>query len=181
MKCIFIFCTLTLAILSSCTSTRVAVEKDKYQNFKLSDYSSFDFAKIETPNDSLLPYQQAVQLLKQGITQAMEARGLSRSEATPELLINLGLVVEDKVQTRETNLATDPFTYTGQRSYRWEVQEIPVGTYREGSLTVHLVESSGSRLVWAGTISEVIPKKEKNKAATVQDAVDQIFEYLDNN
>ncbi len=111
----------------------------------------------------------------------MEARGLSHSETTPELLINLGLVVEDKVQTRETNLATDPFTYSGQRNYHWEVQEIPVSTYREGSLTVHFVANPSNLLVWVGTISEVVPKKEKNKPATVQDAINQIFEYLDTN
>jgi hypothetical protein len=35
--------------------------------------------------------------------------------------------------------------------------------------------------VWAGTISEVVPKKQEDKLAAIQDAVDQIFTYIDLN
>ncbi len=173
--------TLALGVFCSCSPTRVVVEKNKYEDFKLSGYSTFDFAQIDTPNDSLVPYQEIVDQLKQYFTVAMEARGLKQTEADPGLRINFGVVVQDKVQTRETNLSTDPFTYAGQRSYYWEVREIPVNTYREGSLTVHFVNNPGNVLVWAGTISEVVPKKQENRSTAIQNAVDQIFEYLDIN
>jgi hypothetical protein len=112
---------------------------------------------------------------------ALEARGLKQDTSDPDLKINLGLVVEDKIQTRETNVSSDPFTYSGQRNYNWEVREIPVDEYREGSLTVHLINSTGNTLVWVGTISKVVPKKQKDKNEAVQNAVDQIFKYLDIN
>lgn len=172
---------LILGVFYSCAPTRVVVETNKYEDFKLSSYSTFDFAQIDVPNDSLVPYQQIVDQLKQNFVAAMEARGLKHDPADPSLKINFGLVVQDKVQTRETNVTSDPFTYAGQRSYYWEVREIPVGTYREGSLTVHFVNNPGNVLVWAGTISEVVPKKQENKKAAIQDAADQIFKYLDIN
>ncbi|GAB3218647.1 hypothetical protein GCM10027454_06350 [Algoriphagus aestuariicola] len=176
-----ILLTLIMGVFFSCSPTRVVVEKNKYEDFKLSNYSSFDFAQIETPNDSLVPYQEIVDQLKQNFTAAMEARGLKRDATDPDLRINFGVVVQDKVQTRETNLTTDPFTYAGQRNYYWEVREIPVNTYREGSLSVHFINNPGNVLVWAGTISEVVPKKEEKKNESIENAINQIFKYLDIN
>ncbi|RIW12587.1 DUF4136 domain-containing protein [Algoriphagus lacus] len=181
MKKILSILILALGTLSSCAPTRVVVENNKYEDFKLSNYTTFDFAQIDTPNDSLVPYQQLVDLLKENITKAMEARGHKRVTADPSLRINLGVVVADKVQKRETNVTSDPFTYSGTRSYYWESREIPVNTYREGSVTVHFVNNPGNVLVWAGTISEVVPKKQEDKLAAIQDAVDQIFKYIDLN
>ena len=181
MKYTYFLAALFLGFFSSCSPTRVVVEDNKYEDFKLSSYSSFDFAQIDTPNDSLVPYGQIVDLLKEKITEELKARGLNPASSDPSLRINLGVVVADKVQTRETNVTSDPFTYSGQRSYYWEVREIPVNTYREGSMTIHFVNNPGNVLVWAGTISEVVPKKEEDKLAAVHDAVNQIFKYLDIN
>lgn len=172
---------LAAVFLSSCAPTRVTVEENKYEDFKLSNYSTFAFAQINTPNDSLVPYHEIVDKLKKDFSAAMKARGLIQDSANPMLRVNFGLVVADKVQTRETNLGSDPFTYAGQRSYYWEVREIPVNTYREGSLTVHFVNNSGDVLVWAGTISEVVPKKQEDKNAAIENAVNEIFKYLDIN
>jgi len=172
---------LAMILLCSCAPTRVVVEEGKFADFKLSAHSTFDFAQIDIPNDSLVSYSQIVNLLKEEMADELESRGLTQDTLNPDLRINLGLVVEDKVQTRETSVTTDPFTYSGQRSYNWEVRDIPVNTYREGSLTVHFVENSGNVLAWAGTISEVVPKKQENKNEAVRTAVDQIFKYLDIN
>lgn len=174
-----IILSLILQVMSSCAPTKVVVERNKYEDFKLSKYTTFDFAHIDTPSDSLVPYQQLVDLLKENITKAMEDRGHQRATGDPSLRINLGVVVADKVQKRETNVTSDPFTYSGTRSYYWESREIPVNTYREGSVTVHFVNNPGNVLVWAGTISEVVPKKQEDKLASIQDAVDQIFKYID--
>lgn len=176
-----LFPVIALILFCSCTPTRVVVEENRFDDFKLSDSSTFDFAQIDSPNDSLLGYTQIVNLLKETMVGKLESRGLTQDAAAPDLKINLGLVVEDKVQTRETNITSDPFTYSGQRNYNWEVREIPVNTYREGSLTVHFVNAAGNVLLWAGTISEVVPKKWEDKNEAVRNAVDQIFKYLDIN
>lgn len=181
MKKTRILLILAMGLVGACSPTRVVVEKNKYEDFKLSQYSSFDFSQIETPNDSLVPYQQIVELLKENIIKAMEARGLKQDTIDPDLRINLGVVVADKVQTRETNVTSDPFTYSGQRNYYWEVREIPVNTYREGSVTIHFVNNPGNVLVWVGSISEVVPKKQEDKIAAIQDAIEQIYKYLDIN
>lgn len=168
-----------LFLLGSCTSSLVTIENDSYKDFDLSAYESFGFFEVNESEPDNPNFKKAVELLKQEISQAMESRGLSES-SNPELKINLGLVVEDKVQTRETNLATDPFMYTGQRRYTWSVEEIPVGTYREGSLTMHLVDSNSTQAVWVGTIERVVPKKDEKKAEAIKFAVAELFKEIDN-
>lgn len=181
MKNIILIVILAWVILPSCSPTRVVVEKNQYLDFKMSNYTSYDFAQIDTPNDSLVPYEEIVKILKEKNSLGLEERGLVRITTNPDLRINLGVVVEDKVQTRTSNVTTDPFTYAGERKYYWERREIPVNSYRQGSLTVHFVNNSGNVLVWAGTISEVVPKKQEKKLATMQSVVDKVFEHLDAN
>lgn len=175
----------TLAILVvflsfACTSSLVTVEDDSYKNFDLTAYKSFGFMDIENTNPSNPEFEKAIDLLKQEVAEGMEARGLSKSE-NPELKINLGLVVEEKVQTRTTSLATDPFMYTGQRNYTWQSQEVPVNTYKEGSVTLHLVDSKNNEAVWVGSIDRVVPKKEEKKAEAIKFAVEELFNNIDQN
>ncbi len=174
-----LFSGLTLFFLCSCAANRVIVEKDKYGDFNLEEYSTFDFAQITLPNDDLVAYSQIVKLLKEEIADELEARELELDTLNPDLLINLGLVVADKVQTREGNVTSDPFTYSGQRNYDLEIRKIPVNTYREGSLTVHFVETSGKVLVWVGSISEVVSKDHQDEKKSVQNAVDLLFKSFD--
>lgn len=172
---------LGLGFLYSCSPTRVVVENNKYEEFKMSNYSSYDFAQIDTPNDSLVPYEEVVKILKEKISLKLEERGFVQSSSNPDLRINLGVVVEDKVQTRTSNVTTDPFTYSGERKYYWEKREIPVNSYRKGSLTIHFVNNSGNVLVWAGTISEVVPNKQEKRLAILNSVVDKVFIHLDTN
>lgn len=47
----------------------------------------------------------------------MKERGFVQNSSNPDLRINLGVVVEHKVQTRTSNVTTDPLTYAGERKY----------------------------------------------------------------
>lgn len=180
MKAASIFCSLIIGlILASCGSGPVAVDKDIYSDFNLGNYKTFDFVKVDAKNTGKPEFEQNIQYLKEAISKRMAENGLSQTSSNPDLLINLGITVEEKVQTRETSLATDPFMYTGQRNYTWKVQEIPVGTYQEGSLTMHLVDSKIKQAVWVGTIDRALPNKAKNTPATIDSAVDLLFKKLD--
>ena len=93
--------------------------------------------------------------------------------------INLGIVIENKEQTRETNLATDPFMYTGQRNYTWSSQEIVVNKYKEGTLTVHLIDAKNNQAAWVGVVSEIIPNKQEKKQIAIEKAIVEVFESID--
>ena len=174
-----IFLVLLLGVFS-CGGSRVIVDNDQYIDFNLTDYKTFDFFEIDAPNSENPNFNENISYLEETISKELVARGLSQSSANPDLKINLGITIEDKVQTRTTSLATDPFMYSGQRSYTWQAKEVPVNTYREGSLTVHLVDRSSNKAVWVGTINQVLPNKPKNTPEAIESAVAEIFKELDN-
>ena len=163
----------------SCGGSAVIVDNDQYKSFNLLDYKTFDFFEIEAPDTVRPSFKESVSYLEETINRELMERGLTQSSSNPDLKINLGIKIEDKIQTRTTSLATDPFMYTGQRSYTWESKEVPVGTYREGSLTVHFVDLSSNNAVWVGTIDQVLPNKSKNNPAAIETAVTKIFKELD--
>ena len=163
----------------SCGGSRVVVENDEYKDFSLTNYNTFNFFEIEATNSENLNFKQNISYLEEAISKELVIRGLSKSSTNPELQINLGISIEDKVQTRTTSLATDPFLYSGQRSYRRQAKEVPVNTYREGSLRVHFVDRSSNTVVWVGTIEQVLPNKSKNISAAIEATVEEIFKELD--
>jgi hypothetical protein len=64
---------------------------------------------------------EGIQLLKAAIDKEMQDRGFSKSE-NPEMWMNIGIVIEDKVQTRQTNIRDAPL-YIGQRNIPGEVKK----------------------------------------------------------
>jgi len=179
MKAIKSLFLLLLFGVFSCGGSRVIVESDQYKDFNLTDYKTFDFFEIDAPNSENPNFKENISYLEETISRELIARGLTKSSTNPDLKINLGITIEDKVQTRTTNLATDPFMYSGQRSYTWQAKEVPVNTYRIGSLTVHLVDRNSNEAVWVGTINQVLPNKPKNTPAAIEAAVLEIFKEID--
>lgn len=170
---------LLVLLMSSCMSPRVIVEPGKYTNFNLKDYSTYSFMEVEVKTPGNAFFQQSVDYLKEDISKAMKVRGLTLDDANPDLKINLGVVVEEKEQTRETNLATDPFMYSGQRNYTWKSEEIVVNKYKEGTLTMHLVDAKSNEAVWVGVTSKTVPKKQEKKEVAISEAISDIFAELD--
>ena len=115
----FLFILLLIGLFS-CGGSRVVIENDQYKDFNLTDYKTFDFFEIEAPNSDNPNFKSNIAYLEETISKELNSRGLSQTSSNPDLKINLGITVEDKVQTRTTSLATDPFMYSGQRSYTWE-------------------------------------------------------------
>ncbi|SFT38904.1 protein of unknown function [Algoriphagus locisalis] len=165
--------------LMACSTAKVAVEPGLYEDFNLTDYKTYAFLEVDQSETEVPAFSQSVEYLKQEISKQLAARGLSENNSSADLKINLGIVIENKEQTRETSLATDPFMYTGQRNYTWQSEEIVVNRYKEGTLSVHLVDAQTNQAVWVGVVSEIIPTKEEKKQAAIEDAVAEVFESID--
>lgn len=167
--------------IMSCSTAHVTVEPGLYDDFDLSAYKSYTFLEVDQSESEVPAFSQSVKYLKQEIAKQLAARGISENNSDPDLEINLGIVIENKEQTRETSLATDPFMYTGQRNYTWQSQEIVVGKYKEGTLTVHLIDTETNKAAWVGVVSKVIPDKQEKKQAAIEDAVLEVFQSIDTN
>jgi hypothetical protein len=176
MKRLFIFITV---FSFACSSVRI---KDVQQadGFKLSDYQTFNFFQVDASGDGISPNHAGnLELLKKSITKQLTSKGLSASD-NPDLMINIGVVVSKEVQTRETSFKNpgDRMAYMGQRNYSWSSTEVVVGEYRQGTVTVHLVDRTTGKMVWQGTADSVLPEKQKNVPALIEDGMTQLFVKL---
>jgi hypothetical protein len=129
--------------------------------FGLSRYQTFSFLEVDASGDGLgQEYQTQVSYLQEEIARQLELRGLKQADLSDAgLLINLGIVVDEEVQIRKTDIITDPPQYIGQRRYTWQSREVEVGRYNVGTVSVHLVDRERNELVWQGTAERIISDK----------------------
>ena len=161
----------------SCSTVKIrGVEKST--DFSLTRYSTFNFVDVDMQGDAFGPNTDSnLSLLKQAITTQLTQRGLKLADQ-PDLQVNIGVVVSEEVQTREKSFANpaDRTMYMGQRNYSWNANEVAVGTYRQGSVTVHLVDRAASQLVWKGTAESVLPnRKDKDVSALITESMTKLF------
>ena len=106
----------------------------------------------------------------------MTKRGFASVAGNPDLLINIGILVENIVQTCETNWQTDGrYAYMGQRNYSWKSQEVEVGRYSEGTATLHVVDAAKNSRLWKGSANGIVPEKEKNLPEAVETGMTELF------
>ncbi|MFC5408307.1 DUF4136 domain-containing protein [Larkinella bovis] len=175
----FVILVLLPTVFVACSSIRV-VKTEPADNFALSHYRTFAFSDIESTGD--IPqsgfYRSQVEALKNAIERQLLARGLSRVPASPDLLMNIGIAVDEKTQTRQTNFRTDPPYYIGQRRYTWRSQEIPVGTYRQGTIDIHLIDPKKNEMVWRGMVEGIVPKKPARLQKQIDESMEKLFATL---
>lgn len=163
----------------ACSSIRIE-NVNQAENFALSKYKTFDFFEVDASGDGIgSDYSANLELLKKAITKQFAAKGLTPAD-TPDVLVNIGIVVSQDVQTRETSFANpgDRTAYMGQRNYSWQSQEVVIGTYKQGSVTVDLVDRATGKLVWQGTAESVVPSNEKKVPTLIEEGIRMLFAKL---
>lgn len=168
-------CFLFVLLLASCAATKVS-HTESAAGVDFSSYKTFDFYKLQASGDTISAnFKSSTALLQNAITTELEKRGYKRAENNPDMLINIGIVVEEKIQTREMNLRTDPPMYIGQRNYKWESKEIETGRYRDGTMTLDIVDSKKNTMMWTGVVEGIIPEKTEKLQTTVDKGVAELF------
>lgn len=170
------FSPIFVLLFASCSGLRV-FDTDTDPGFKLSNYKTFDFYKLEATGDTIpVNFADNADIMKASITKHLIQKGLQPSPSNPDLLVNIGIVVEEKIQTRETDFR-DRTLYTGQRNYSWKSEEIEVGRYKQGTATVHLVDAHTNKLVWKSSVDGVVPENPK-VPAMIEEGMTALFEKL---
>jgi len=169
-----------MLITAACSSVKI-VGVNKADDFSIAKYKTFSFYEVNTGGDALGPNAQSnLKLIKEAIVKQLGAKGATQRADNPDLLVNIGVVVKEKVQTRETSFSNpgDRTAYMGTRNYHWQAGEVEVGKYREGTVTVHLVDRATNNLVWQGSADSILPEKEKNIPALIEDGMSKLFAKL---
>lgn len=172
-----------IIFFAGCRTIQVTVLDDYDGNFQLNDYITYDFFEPQVEGVFNAENNESINLIKEEISRQMADRGLSRDTDNPDLMVNIGIQVEERTQTRETGLVTDPgtFTYVGQRRYSWRSETVETGRYRYGTATLHLVDTEKDRAVWVGVVEEILPRREAKLKRTIRDGVKRAFEKIDEN
>ncbi|UFH53573.1 DUF4136 domain-containing protein [Spirosoma sp. KNUC1025] len=177
MKTPWIF-SVIIGLCVGCSSYRIVRnEVDKTANW--SSYRTFAFIdtnRIEpTPNET---YRTAMDQLKQAVAAELTNRGYqqittAQTGTHPDLLVNIGGIINEKTQTRPTTIYEAP-RYIGQRRYHWQSQDVPVGTYKEGTVNIHIVDTRRNELLWDAAVSSVL-RKGNVTPDQIRDGVSQLF------
>jgi hypothetical protein len=168
------FLLLFLLALAGCAAEQVQ-HTEQAPNVDFRAYKTFNFMDVTARNDAAFQGPgTGVATLKQAIAREMSRRGYQQSDA-PDLWVNIGVVTQDKVQTRETTLRDAPI-YLGQRNYHWQSQDVVVGHYEEGTATVEVVDAARKELIWQGAVNSILTPDAAKLTKRIDEAVAALFE-----
>ncbi|AWM33694.1 DUF4136 domain-containing protein [Hymenobacter nivis] len=167
---------LALGLAAGAPAWAQATQTDQKTDTDFTRYKTYNFMDEAARNDSASADLGAnIFDLKRAVVHEMEARGYQRA-AQPDLLVNIGISTRLLTQTRETNFLNDgaPY-YIGQRNYRWQAQNIPVGHYRAGTATIDVVDAARREQVWQGTTTTILSRKPNKAAQQIDKGVAEAF------
>jgi hypothetical protein len=170
-------CFVYIIFLVGCNSGFRFLKTIQDKDFLLKNYQSFGFEDIETrEGQEEVNYSDIKRLMKEQVEKRFLARGLKHTDM-PELKINLTSIVDEKIQTRQTDFNTDGAPrYMGQRRFSWKSEEVEVGRYKQGTILLDLVDTKSNMIVWRSGVEGVLPKKEKKLK---EDIVTEIGKLID--
>lgn len=165
--------------LSACASgPDVRAMSDPSANF--AQYQTFGFA--EPLGTDRAGYQSIVsQQLKAATRREMEARGMRHDTVSPQLLVNFSATLDDKMRVTTT---PEPIMAPGYYGYRrgfyqpWPMytERTDVTQYKQGTLTIDVIDAARKQLVWEGTVTKsVTSKDQENVGAALDNAVTAAF------
>ncbi|MBP9926971.1 MAG: DUF4136 domain-containing protein [Cyclobacteriaceae bacterium] len=175
-----ILITLISVVVVGCSTVKIT-GLSKSNDFNIANYKSFSFLKADAGGDALENQKGNMELIKNAIENELKQHGVSRTEANGDLIVNIGVIVSKEIQTRTTditNAADRQVTYMGQRSYEWKAGEVEVGTYRQGSVIIHLIDRASNNLVWQGAAESVLPNKQKNIPKLIDQTIKELFKDI---
>jgi hypothetical protein len=167
-----------LLLLAACaTGPRIRTDFDPEADF--SRYRSYAFFQpLAMEESGYTSYM--TERIKAGVRREMEARGYVFDESSPDLRVNFQGIVQEKTDVYSVP-RTDFhyfYSYRARRYYGVPVwyDQTQVSQYREGTLTIDLVDAARNRLVWtASAIGRVTQKTPQERAAQLDRALASVF------
>lgn len=167
-----------IIFIVGCSTIKI-IHTEKGPEFSITDYKTYDFFEVNINSDDFPEFNKRVDWIKEELIKQLEIKGVKQSTNNPDLLINIGIVVEEKIQTRETDFRTDAPRYMGTRNYSWQSEEVEVGRYHEGTVSLHFVDPANNNLVWRGVAQGVIVKKDEASKKNIAMGAEKLFDKID--
>jgi hypothetical protein len=114
--------------------------------------------------------------LKDATRRQMEMKGYTYAETDPDLLLNFYANVEDKQEIRSTPASVGYYGggyygYRGGYGYAMSTPTVETYEYKQGTLTIDLVDRAKNALVWNATAEGRVSKEARKNPGPAIDAV----------
>lgn len=155
--------------------SQTLVSYNKSEDVDFSEFKTYQIYSLDVKNiPEFEPKKEGLNMLLEEIHKQMVARSYEKVSENPDLVINVGVTITEEVQTRQTDIRDAP-RYFGQRNYHWESEEIAIGKYTAGTVTLDIVDTAKNEMIWQAVSTGVLDKKrEKNKKKIVR-GVQKLF------
>jgi Domain of unknown function (DUF4136) len=160
-----------LVITASCSSVKVSSDYDKTAGF--ASYKTYAF----TPEALSIPLDDINRnRLLNAIETELAAKGFTKAENNPDVLIDLTIKGEQKQTATATN--TGGYGY-GRYGYGggFSTTTINYDTYVDGTLFIDMIDAAKKQLVWQGRGTRTIEPdaNQERREKNISSAVKQIF------
>jgi len=158
-----------VALLAAC-ATGPEIRRDSNPAANFASYKTFGyFSPLATDRagyESVLTSR-----LKEATRRAMESKGYVYSETNPDLLINFFANMQERQEIRSMPGTLGYYGYRYGYYGGFGMSSIETVTYREGTLTIDLIETRRKLLVWQATAEGTVSDEARRNPGPVIDAV----------
>ena len=155
-------------VVISCGTT-AHVEKDDAVNFK--KYKTYSWVNEK---EKSLKDRHSNNLIdshvKAAVAKELQKNGWVETKSAPQVLLDYDIMVEDNVKKENNPLYSRPFNryyynpvtrritsfYYPSQLMGFESSEIP---YKEGTLTLHMIDNSTNKLIWQGWSTDEVANR----------------------
>lgn len=159
-----------LLFFASCSPMKIVYTKAT-DNIDFNKYKTFNFYELKASGDTTTKnFTERTNILKNAIIGEMNKRGYLQTSTNPDLLINIGIVVRE-----QTNFRTDATKYIGQQNYSLKSDKIIAELFKEGAVTLDIVDASQNSVVWKGTMEGIVPSSKSSLQKLAEKGMKKLF------
>ncbi len=171
-----IFLLAAVLVFASCSSVKISSDYDSSAAF--TSYKTYRF----TDEAKTIPGINDINRnrLLTAVETELSAKGFTKSEDNPDVLIDIQLKAEQKQTATATNSGY-PYGYGRGYRYGWgggfSTTTINYETYVDGTLFIDMIDAKKNQLVWQGRGTKTVDPDatQKKREENINYAVKQIF------
>jgi hypothetical protein len=162
-----------ILLLASCASgPRIATQSNPAVDFSsMGTYNFMQPLGTDRANGVQTPLSN---MLSQAVSREMSKRGFRRSD-NPDLLVNLFVNTEQRLQVRQVPTAGSFHGYRRNRYRTWGSYRTDVREYTQGTLAIDLVDAGQNMLAWEGVAQQ---RLSRNAAGITQEQADEVINQV---
>ena len=158
--------------VASCSSVKISSDFDRTAGFSTYKTYSFTEEALNLAVDDLNKKR-----LFTAIESELAAKGFTKSESNPDVMIDIKLKGEQKQTATATNTGGYGYGYRYGWGGGFSTTTINYDTYVDGTLFIDMIDTKKNQLVWQGRGTKTIEPdaSEKKREQNINYAVKQIF------